>query len=301
MEANMKRLFGVTVPMITPLNARDEVNEAALKQLTNFLIEKGVNCLYPTGTTGEMYRLTLAERKKIAEIVVNEVNGRIPVFIHIGAINMNETLELAKHAHSIGADGVGAVTPSYFSVNDREMEEYYVTIAKAIPDNFPLYLYNIPQCSGNDLKPGIAQNIANRCPNVIGIKYSYVDLMRTLEYLKINDGKFEVILGADYLFHTMLIMGCKGVVSGVAGVYPEPYVEIFKAFKENDQQRAGKYQKLATTLYKSLKCGSNMAYYKAALEMRGIDAGHMRRPQLDLTPGEKNRLRKDLEAIEQIN
>lgn len=296
----MKRLFGVTVPMITPIDGKDRIDEAVLRQLTSFLIEKGVDCLYPTGTTGEMFRLSIDERKTVAEIVVNEAAGRVPVFIHIGAMGMEETLELAKHASDIGADGIGAVTPSYFSVNDREMEEYYLSIAKRIPADFPLYLYNIPQCSGNDLKPDVVQRIAGRCPNVVGIKYSYPDMMRTFEYLKINNGDFSVIHGSDFIFHSLLTMGCAGAVSGVAGIYPEPYVEVYKAFKENDQQRAKKYQKIAAAFFTALKGGGNMAYYKTALKRRGIDAGHMRRPQLDLTEQEKVSLEKELDAVEKL-
>ena len=294
----MKTLHGVTVAMVSPFDAADQVDELALRKLTNFLIEKQVDCLYPLGTTGEMFRLSPSERKRMAEVVVEEANRRLPVFIHVGAMRMDETLELARHAHQIGADGIGAVTPSYFGVNDREMEEYYVAISKAVPKNFPVYVYNIPQLSANDLKPAVIERILARCPNVIGLKYSYADMARTLEYLRIKEGKFAVIHGADHLFHSLLVMGCAGTVSGIAGVYPEPFVEVYKAFKEEDQQRAMKYQGIAARLGKILKGGSNMAYFKEALRRRGIDVGHMRKPQLDLTATEKTQLGKELEQIE---
>jgi 4-hydroxy-tetrahydrodipicolinate synthase len=133
---------------------------------------------------------------------------------------------------------------------------------------------------------------------VIGLKYSYADMARTLEYLRIKEGKFAVIHGADHLFHSLLVMGCAGTVSGIAGVYPEPFVEVYKAFKEEDQQRAMKYQGIAARLAKILKGVSNMAYFKEALRRRGIDVGHMRKPQLDLTATEKSQLGKELEQIE---
>jgi dihydrodipicolinate synthase/N-acetylneuraminate lyase len=294
----MKTLHGVTVAMVTPLDASDHIDEAALRKLTSFLIEKKVDCLYPAGTTGEMFRLSVTERKRIAEVVVEKANHRLPVFIHVGAMRMEETLELAQHAHQIGADGIGAVTPSYFGVNDREMEEYYVAIAKVVPQHFPVYLYNIPQLSANDLKPPVIQKILNRCPNVIGLKYSYADMARTLEYLRINEGKFAVIHGADHLFHSMLVMGCSGTVSGVAGIYPEPFVEVYKAFKERNQQRAMQYQSIAAALNRILKGGSNMAYYKEALRRRGIDVGRMRKPQLDLTAEERSQVGVELEKAE---
>lgn len=294
----MKTLHGVTVAMVSPLDASDHLDEMALRRLTRFLVEKGVDCLYPAGTTGEMFRLGLAERQRIAEVVVEEADHRVPVFIHVGAMRMDETLELARHAHRIGADGIGAVTPSYFGVSDREMEEYYVAVAHAVPEHFPVYLYNIPQLSANDLKPAVIEKIVNRCQNVVGLKYSYADMGRTLDYLRIRDGKFAVIHGADHLFLSMLVMGCSGTVSGVAGIYPEPFVEVYKAFTAGDQQRAIQYQSIAATLNRALKGGGNMAYYKEALRHRGLDAGHMRRPQLDLTVEERSLLEVQLEEAE---
>jgi dihydrodipicolinate synthase/N-acetylneuraminate lyase len=133
---------------------------------------------------------------------------------------------------------------------------------------------------------------------VIGLKYSYADMARTLEYLRIKPGRFAVIHGADHLFLSLLVMGCAGTVSGVAGVYPEPFVEVYKAFKDQDQQRAISYQGIATRLATVLKGGSNMAYFKEALRRRGIDVGHMRKPQLDLTAREKTELEKELEEVE---
>lgn len=294
----MKTLHGVTVAMVSPLDASDHVDEPALRKLTRFLIQKKVDCLYPLGTTGEMFRLAVSERKRMAELVVEVANKRLPVFIHVGAMRLDDTLELARHAHQIGADGIGAVTPSYFGVNDREMEEYYVAIARAVPRHFPVYLYNIPQLSANDLTPAVIERILARCPNVVGLKYSYADMARTLEYLRIREGRFAVIHGADHLFHSLLVMGCAGTVSGVASVYPEPFVEVYKAFKAKDQQRAMRYQEIAARLGHILKGGSNMAYYKEALRRRGIDVGHMRGPQLDLTAPEKSQLGKELKQIE---
>ena len=294
----MKTLHGVTVAMVSPLDGADHVDEAALRQLTSFLIEKQVDCLYPAGTTGEMFRLSVAERKRIAEIVVQEANHRVPVFIHVGAMRLDDTLDLARHAHHIGADGIGAVTPSYFGVNNREMEEYYVAVAKAVPGSFPVYLYNIPQLSANDLTSAVIQRILRRCPNVIGLKYSYADMARTLEYLRLDEGKFAVIHGADHLFLSMLVMGCTGTVSGVSGIYPEPFVAVYRAFKEGDLQAAITYQGIAARLNKTLRGGSNMAYYKAALRRRGIDAGHMRAPQLDLTAEEERQVAAELTELE---
>jgi dihydrodipicolinate synthase/N-acetylneuraminate lyase len=245
-----------------------------------------------------MYRLSVEERKSVAETVVEAAGGKVTVFIHAGAMTQRDTLDLAKHAHEAGADGIGVVTPSFFSVNDREMEAYYETVAGSVPRDFPVYLYNIPQCSGNDLKADVAQRIADRCENVVGIKYSYPDFLRTNEYLRINGGAFSVLVGTDRLFNAALAMGCSGVVSGISCVYPEPFVAVYKAHLEGRGDEARRIQILATRFCEVLRNGSNMSYFKEALRMRGIPAGFMRAPQLDLTPEEINELRGQLDELE---
>lgn len=296
----MKKLYGVTTAMVTPFDANDQVDVKALKEHTNFLIEKGVNCLYPNGSTGEMYLLSVEERKLVAETVVKEAAGRVTVFIHVGAMTLKDTIELAKHACEIGADGIGAVTPSYFSVTDREMEEYYIAISKSLPDDFPVYLYCIPQCAGNDLKPAVVQRIADKCKNVVGLKYSFADFLRVKDYLNTNNGNFSVMVGTDRLFSAALIMGCDGTVSGVSSVYPEPFVNVYKAYGEKNEEAVRKNQKLGNEIAEILKSGANMAYFKTGLEFRGMTGGHMRKPLLDLNKEEKQQLISQLEKYKDL-
>jgi dihydrodipicolinate synthase/N-acetylneuraminate lyase len=292
----MKKLYGVTVAMITPLDDQDRIIESSVQEHVEFLIQKGVQCLYPLGTTGEMFLLDIAERKRVAQIVVEQAKGRVPVFIHVGAMRAKDTLELARHACAIGADGIGAVTPAFFSVNDRELEEYYVSISGSVPDHFPIYMYSIPQCAGNDITPAVAEKIVARTPNVIGIKYSYADMLRTSRYLQVNNGQFSVLHGADRLFNALLTMGCAGVVSGLASVFPEPFVAIYDAFRKGNLEKTRGLQETACKLGEILLNGTNMAYYKAGLKMRGIDAGHMRKPLLDLSVEQIADLKMKLEA-----
>ena len=107
----MKRLSGIVIPLVTPLTEEDTVDVESLKRLTDYCIDGGMTALYPCGTTGEMMYLTVEERKLVAETVVKQATGRIPVFVHVGAWNQADTIELAQHAEKIGADGIGVVTP----------------------------------------------------------------------------------------------------------------------------------------------------------------------------------------------
>lgn len=107
----MKKLYGVITAMTTPFTADGKVDTAALEEQTEYLIEKGIQCLYPCGTTGEMYLMSAEERELVAETVVKKAAGRVTVFIHVGAMTVDETIRLAQHAHKIGADGRGRRYP----------------------------------------------------------------------------------------------------------------------------------------------------------------------------------------------
>ena len=215
----MKKLFGVITAMTTPFNENGKVDISAIEQQTEFLIERGVNCLYPTGTTGEMYLLSREERELITDTVINKAKGRATVYIHTGAMTLEETIQLSQYARQAGADGVGVVTPSYFSVDERAMVAYYKQLCQALPDDFPVYVYVIPQLAKNDISPECMDEICRVCPNVVGVKYSYPDFRRLMAYMRCNDGDFSVVFGADDMFLPALIAGADGTVSGCSGPF----------------------------------------------------------------------------------
>ena len=290
----MKKLYGVITAMTTPFTADGKVDTAALEEQTEYLIEKGIQCLYPCGTTGEMYLMSAEERELVAETVVKKAAGRVTVFIHVGAMTVDETIRLAQHAHKIGADGVGVVTPSYFTVNDRAMVEYYKTVCAALPDDFPVYVYVIPQLAHNDISAATMEQIAAACKNVVGVKYSFADMRRINEYLQVRNGNFSVVPGADDLFLPALVCGCDGVVSGCSGPFPEAFVAVYKAFQSGDLEGARKAQVAATELVKLMQFGGDMSIFKNILTFRGMTGGHMRKPLLDLTDEQVAQLKQQV-------
>lgn len=276
--------------MTTPFDKSGNVDLNAVRQQTNFLIEKGVNCLYPCGTTGEMYLMSAKEREQVAETVVAAAGHRVTVFIHVGAMSREETIRLARHAERIGADGVGIVTPSYFSVNERAMVQYYQEVCAALPDHFSVYVYVIPQLAHNDVTAETMERICAVCPNVVGVKYSYADMNRMLQYTRVKNGDFSVVFGPDHLFLSALVAGCDGTVSGCSGPIPEPFVEVYRQYCEGNLKAAQLAQKKATELCWLMKCGKDMSIFKEILTYRGLTGGHMRRPLLDLEHEEKEKL-----------
>lgn len=290
----MKKLRGVVTAMTTPFTSEGEVDFAALDSEAEFLIRARVNCLYPCGTTGEMLFMTNEQREAVAKAVVEKAAGRVVVYIHVGAARVEDTIQLARHAYRIGADGVGVVTPFFFGLSDREMESFYVTVSDNLPEDFPIYLYNIPQCSTNDIKPEVCARVAARCRNVIGIKYSYADMHRTLDYLQVRDD-FSVLVGFDRLLMPALRIGCDGTVSGASSVFPELFVEVYEKYTAGDMAGAGAAMWRANDIVKKLKAGTSLGTFKEAQRMRGFGGGYVHAPLMEITEQEKETLKKDLE------
>ena len=234
----MQKLYGTVVPIVTPLTDEDTIDVESLKSLVDYVIDGGLQCLYPCGTTGEMMYLTVEERKLVAEVTVAQAAKRVPVFVHVGAWNLKDTIELAQHAEKIGADGIGVVTPAFYKLSDQGLIDFYVAVANSVSKDFPVYMYAIPQNAINDVNAAVCEAVAKQCPNVLGIKYSYPDFTKLQQFLMVNDEKFSVLVGPDHLFEALCAVGGDGVVSGNAMIVREHYkkrsdgVELWRTYSD---------------------------------------------------------------------
>lgn len=292
----MRHLYGITVALLTPITPNNEVDYNKLGQLTRWLISKGIHSLFCGGTDSEFLHLTIDERKKMAETVVANAQQAVPVYVQCGAMLQKDTLELARHAQSIGADGIGLVTPAYYPVTEQEMEQYYITVCHTVSEDFPVYIYNIPQCTTNDIKPDTVERLATLCPNLVGIKYNYPSIDQTQDYTKVKNWSFSVLQGEDRTLNSWLAMGCAGTVSGSANVFPEPLVAGYNAYQEGNMEAALYYTRLASLFVNALD-GDNISYFKEASKLRGLDLGMMRPPLLNMDPVKAQQLNSTLEEL----
>lgn len=289
------RFEGVVPAVLTPYRNGD-IDEKALRTLVRFLCDKGVHGLYPCGTTGEGMLLSASERKKVAEIVVDEAHGRVPVMVHVGAISTAETIELARHAQSIGAQAIGVVAPYFYSVDKAGLVEHYTRVAEAVPE-MPVYIYNIPGNAKNDVTADIARTIVDRCPNVVGVKDSSKDIGKLQGYVEKLGPKHSVLVGSDALVLAALAVGGAGVISAVANPFPEPVLAVFNAFKKGDLALARELQKKLNKLRSVLQEGPYLAAYKAALKMRGYEFGGAKAPMREMNQEEYDKLKAVLSEL----
>ncbi|MDD3400509.1 MAG: dihydrodipicolinate synthase family protein [Eubacteriales bacterium] len=291
----MKHLNDIVIPIITPLTENDTIDVPSLERLTEYMISKGVDCLYPCGTTGEMVYLTDEERMLVTETVVRTAKGRVTVFAQVGAANTASTIKLAQHAVACGADGIGVVTPWYFQLSDKALVDYYCEVSQSVPDDFPIYLYSIPQNAVNDINADTAEKIAQKCKNVLGIKYSYPNMTRLQEMMTVRGGDFDVLVGPDHLYEALVAVGGKGVVSGNAMIIPEHYIAVRDAMAKGDWQTATKAQRRTNILNSILCAKNNIGCYKVVLKDLGvISTTKMRKPMEEVSADDAKKLLADL-------
>ena len=295
----MQKLYGTVVPIVTPLTDEDTIDVESLKSLVDYVIDGGLQCLYPCGTTGEMMYLTVEERKLVAEVTVAQAAKRVPVFVHVGAWNLKDTIELAQHAEKIGADGIGVVTPAFYKLSDQGLIDFYVAVANSVSKDFPVYMYAIPQNAINDVNAAVCEAVAKQCPNVLGIKYSYPDFTKLQQFLMVNDEKFSVLVGPDHIFEALCAVGGDGVVSGNAMIVREHYAAIWDAVQKKDYDLATKLQRRTNVLNATMCAINNIAAYKVILKEEGIiKTSNMRRPMENLTPDQEKALLDEMNRLD---
>lgn len=265
-----KRLFGVVIPTITPMNEDSTVDVASLEQYTEFLVNSGVNCLYPNGTNGESLMLTEAERKQVAEVMARVNNHRLPLFIQCGSMTTAETAAHVRHAAEIGADGAGVMSPAFFPMDEQALFEYYKDVISAAPADFPIYVYNIPGCTTNDVTPKLLGRLLDTFPNVAGIKYSCPNLMRVEDYLGCASRTPDLLIGCDSLFLQCLITGGVGTVTGPGAVFHKVFNRVYAKYKAGDMAWAEQAQREIVKLDRALAGIPGIPALKTMLKQRGI-------------------------------
>ncbi len=291
---------GIFPALVTPFTDDGKsIDEERLRALVNHCIELGVHGVVPCGTTGEFVNLTVDERKRLLEVVLDEVNGRVPVIAGTGASGTDQALEMTKYAKDLGADAALIVTPFYLKPADRGIYEHYDTIASKV--ELPIILYNIPQCTGVQLTWQMVEDLA-QIPNIVGLKDSSGQLRYILAVLEKVRDKINVLCGHDEVVLAALAAGCSGAILASANVIPDIWVQIYNHVKNGELQKARelqyKVQKIARII-----AGSGAVGTKEALNMMKIKVGPVRSPLSvggELIYEAREELRLDLEKIGKI-
>lgn len=284
----MPEIKGVVVPLVTPFNDDESLDEGALRVIVDYLIDAGVHGLFPSGSQGELYALSGQEKMRVMEIVAEQANGRAFVMPSTGAVTTRESIELTRYAQSIGADAVSVITPYFIQPSAQEQIEHFARICDSV--EIPVLAYNNPARTNVNFTPAMATAVADRARNFVGIKDSSGDLTNTLDYMQRCPPGFRVFVGRDTLIYAALCCGCTGAVAATANVAPELVVGIYTAYQEGDLERSLDLQHRLDPLRHAFSLGSFPVVVKDAMELLGLPAGKCRAPITSLEGAPRERL-----------
>lgn len=272
----MAQIKGIIPPILTPMNEDESINVTELKNQVNRQIEAGVHGLFPFGTNGEGYILSAQEKELVLKTVVEECNGRVPVYAGTGCIGTKETISQSLMAKSVGADILSIITPSFAAASQEELYVHYKTVAAAV--DLPIVLYNIPARTGNKLAPETVERLSH-IDNIVGVKDSSGDYDNMLKYLELTKQEdFIVLSGNDSLILPCLKAGGVGGIAGCANVYPHVMVSIYEKYAANDIKGAEEAQESIASFRACFKYGNPNTIVKTAAALLGYPVGKCRAP-----------------------
>lgn len=272
----MLEIKGIVPAILTPFDKEEKINENELRNQINRMINAGVHGIFSLGTNGEFFTLTYEEKIKIMEIVVDEVNGRVPVYAGTGCITTKETIMLSKEAEKAGVDAISVITPYFAAISQEEIYQHYYNVAEAI--SLPVIVYNIPARTGTSISPETIARLS-KINNIKAVKDSSGNFDNMLQYIeKTKDEDFVVLSGNDSLILWNLLAGGSGAVTGVANIYPETMVSIYNLWKTGKLTEARAKQDSIRPIRNCLKLGNPNTIVKKATQLLGYNTGECRAP-----------------------
>ncbi len=255
------------------------ISEEGVKSLTQYFVDKGVKGAYVNGSSGECIYLSVEERKIVLENVVKAAKGKLTIIAHVACNNTKDSMELAKHAESLGVDAIAAIPPIYFHLPEHAMAKYWNDISSAAPAT-DFIIYNIPQLAGVALTGKLFGEMRKN-PKVIGVKNSSMPV-QDIQMFKQAAGKDYIIFnGPDEQFISGRVIGAEGGIGGTYGVMPELFLKMDEYVKAGEMEKACDLQyKVNEIIYKMCSAHGNMyGVIKAILKKNeGLSLGGVREP-----------------------
>jgi N-acetylneuraminate lyase len=277
---DLKKYEGIIPAFYACYDAEGGINAEAVRKLTRWFIEKGVQGVYVGGSSGECIYQSVAERKLVLENVMAEGKGELTVIAHVACNNTADSRELAAHAESLGVDAIAAIPPIYFKLPPHAIAKYWNDISDAAP-NTDFVIYNIPQLAGVSLTPALLREMLKN-PRCIGVKNSSMPVQDIQMWL--DEGAL-VFNGPDEQLISGLVMGAVGGIGGTYSVMPKLYVELYRCVKAGEMAKALEIQNdCCRIIYKLCSGHGNMyAMIKETLRKLGCpNCGSVRAPLAEI-------------------
>jgi len=286
---------GVGTALVTPFTKTGGLDEPAVRRLGRRQIDAGIHFLVPCGTTGENPTLTLAERIRIVEILVDEAGGGIPVLAGAGGYDTREIIHLADEMRQAGATGLLSVTPYYNKPTQEGLYQHFRAIAESTP--LPIVVYNVPGRTGVNLEPATLARLAT-IPSVVGVKEASGNITQMCEICNALPADFLVLSGDDAITLPLMAIGGRGIISVASNEIPAEMVQMVEAAERGDFAAARAVHKRILPLMQINFIEANPVPVKAAMAAMGLIEEVYRLPMCSPRPESKEKILKVLRGLD---
>jgi 4-hydroxy-tetrahydrodipicolinate synthase len=297
--AKRKLLFrGTATALVTPFKKDGAVDEPALRELVDFQIKGKVEALVPVGSTGEGATLSEREQAKVIEVVVDEVNGKVPVIAGASSNSTMNAVRLARQARESGADALLTVAPFYNKPTQEGLYQHFSMVAEAV--DIPIVVYNVPGRTASNIDATTALRLADEIPHLVGIKEASANFTQIMEILKGRPEGFGVWSGDDNLTLPLIALGADGIISVVANEIPKLFSEMVRCALRGKLEKARELHFRLLPLMNINFVESNPIPVKAALRMMGMIEEELRLPLVPLSDANRPKIQAVLDQLHLI-
>jgi 4-hydroxy-tetrahydrodipicolinate synthase len=291
------KLRGVMQSPVTPLKADFSPDLPTFERLLDFHVRSGSPAISWPHHKGESLNLTIPERKRFAEAAVKVVAGRVPVTIHVSALAVEDTMELARHAQEIGADGILAITPYFWNPSLEAIHDYFIRLCTSI--DLPVISYNSPSyLAGVEITGDLMSRLIERLPNFVGVKEAsfnsekFIELSRVALALRPT---FAMLTGVEYLLPSVPLGGV-GSYSAAGSICPNLCNRLFDACVAGDWPRARELQYTLSRLWLLFR-DQYPSSLKGGMVIMGRPVGPTRAPLPTATRERQDHIQAQLEEL----
>ena len=282
---NTDFIKGVIVPILTPVNENEFIDEAKLRDQVNYVIEGGVLGILAFGSNGEFYVIEEDEMERGLKIMIDQAAGRVPVYFGIGAISTKKCCRLAQMAVRCGAAGISVLQPMFLKPTEDELYLHFKTIAETVPET-PVLLYNNPGRVNYTMSGKLVERLAHDVPNIVGMKDTSGAITQPSEFIRrTRDVGFKVFGGKDTLLYASMCHGAVGGVCTAANFMPELIVDVYNKYVAGDLQGSLEAQFKLNPVRLSMDGASFPVAAKDMANLRGRDIGLPYKPNLATPEG----------------
>ncbi|MDA3956417.1 4-hydroxy-tetrahydrodipicolinate synthase [Oceanispirochaeta sp.] len=284
---------GVFTALVTPFNEKKEIDRDCLKKIVQFQLSKGISGLVPVGTTGESPTVSHEENMDVIEIVVKEVNGKVPVIAGTGSNSTDEAIRMTKIAKHIGADASLQVAPYYNKPTQEGLYQHFMTIADAV--DLPMMIYNVQGRSAVNINTDTLMRLAKH-ENIVAVKEASGDLNQMMEVIRRKPADFDVLSGDDNLALPLILLGGTGVVSVTSNIIPKWMEEMVQAARKGDLDKAKRIHYELLPLFQTMFIETNPIPVKTAMAAMGLLEEVFRLPLCQAAESSKTIIREVLKS-----